>query len=80
MLCLGTQQGCGQSGGLGWDLAHTVEVRVFSFFRMVQSPGEISSRETTPSLVPQPRMRPLSCARRLSRGSLDTWGQGTGGW
>lgn len=74
----------GDSTGLqaecGWDLARTVEVRVFSFFRRVQSPGEISRRVKEPVLVPQPMICPLSCERTLSRGSLDIWGQGTGGW
>lgn len=62
------------------DLAHTEEVRVFSFLRRVQNPEEISRRKTVPILVLQPMMRPLSCEHRLSRGSMDTWGQGTAGW
>lgn len=64
----------------GWDLAHTEEVRVFSFLRRVQKPEEISRRKTVPILVLQPRTCPLSCTHRLSRGSMDTWGQGTAGW
>lgn len=56
----------------------TAAAKVFSFRWRVQSPAEISSRVTVPSFEPQATVQPLSCRRRLERGSSQTWGGITG--
>lgn len=96
MLCTGTSPcvlctglvTCQQRQGLRCDLAQrlvarstrTALARVFSFLWRVQSPEEISSRVTVPSFEPQPTTHPLSCRRRLERGSSQTWGGRAEGW
>lgn len=61
------------------EAPRTALARFFSFLCRVQSPEEISSRVMVPSFEPQPTTQPLSCKRRLERGSSQIWGGRMGG-
>lgn len=69
---------CDLSQQLMAQSSRTAVASIFSFLWRVQSPEEISSRVTVPSFEPQPTTHPLSCRRRLERGSSQTWGGRTG--